>query len=187
MKHRVAELTSPAGRRARGSQQPEGPPGSNDGGARTLPAGQEPEIPMALLAEAGAAPQTAHAEAASRADVAPERLRAVLARLCDGRSSAAAWLRVARGRVAARLTATCWRRPVCFAAPPLALLLLPAMGLAYHVFFDRSGLPDIEPFNLPPSTTGSSPCPPPPRQRHSNAYVPNRRKDRLDTCCSRAF
>jgi len=37
----------------------------------------------------------------------------------------------------------------------LALLLLPAMGLAYHVFFDRSGLPDIEPFiRFQPPTIG---------------------------------
>ena len=39
-----------------------------------------------------------------------------------------------------------WRRAACFAAPPLILLFLPVVGLAYHVFFDRSGLPDIEPF-----------------------------------------
>lgn len=117
--------------------------------------GQEPEIPMTLLAEAGAAPRTAHAGPASRADVAPERLRIVVARLCDGRSSAAARLRVARGRVAARLTAAWWRRAACFAAPPLTLLLLPALGLAYHVFFDRSGLPDIEPFiRFKPPTIG---------------------------------
>jgi penicillin-binding protein 1A len=116
--------------------------------------GQEPKIPMTLLAEAGAASQTAHAEPACRADVARERLRAVVARWCDGRSSAAAWLRVARGRVATRLTATSWRRAACFAAPPLALLLLPA-SLAYHVFFDRSGLPDIEPFiRFKPPTIG---------------------------------
>jgi penicillin-binding protein 1A len=39
--------------------------------------------------------------------------------------------------------------------PSLALLLLPAMGLVYHVFFDRSGLPDIEPFiRFTPPTIG---------------------------------
>jgi penicillin-binding protein 1A len=48
--------------------------------------------------------------------------------------------------VGARLTAVNWRRAACFAAPPLILLSLPVVGLAYHVFFDRSGLPDIEPF-----------------------------------------
>ena len=48
-----------------------------------------------------------------------------------------------------------WRRAACFAAPPLVLLLLPAVGLAYHVFFDRSGLPDIEPFiRFTPPTIG---------------------------------
>jgi len=110
---------------------------------------------MTLLAEAGAAPQTADAEPASRADVARERLQAVLTRLCDVRSSAASWLRVARGRVAVRLTTAWWRRAACFTAPPLALLFLPAAGLAYHVFFDRSGLPDIEPFiRFKPPTIG---------------------------------
>ena len=117
--------------------------------------GQKPEMPMTLLAEAGAAPRTAHAEPASRADGARRRLRAVVARLRDGRSSGAAWRRVARGRVAARLTATHWRRAVYVAALPLVLLLLAAMGLAYHVFFDRSGLPDIEPFiHFKPPTIG---------------------------------
>jgi penicillin-binding protein 1A len=48
--------------------------------------------------------------------------------------------------MAARLTPVWWRRAVCFAAAPLVLLFLPAMGLAYHVFFDRSGVPDIGPF-----------------------------------------
>ena len=38
---------------------------------------------------------------------------------------------------------------------PLALLLLAAMGLAYHVFFDRSGLPDLESFiRFTPPTIG---------------------------------
>jgi hypothetical protein len=58
---------------------------------------------MTLLADTGAAPQTAHASLASRAGVVRERLRINLARLSYGRSSVAAWLRVARGRVAARL------------------------------------------------------------------------------------
>ena len=58
-------------------------------------------------------------------------------------------------RVGARLTAVSWRRVACFAAPPLILLLLPVVGLAYHVFFDRSGLPDIEPFiRFTPPTIG---------------------------------
>jgi Transglycosylase len=61
----------------------------------------------------------------------------------------------ARARVAASLTAAGWHRAVRFAALPLALLLLPAAGLAYHVFFDRSGLPDIEPFlRFEPATIG---------------------------------
>jgi hypothetical protein len=55
--------------------------------------GQEPEIPMTLFADAGAVSQMAHAEPASRA---------VVARRCPGRPSAAARLRVAWGHVAAR-------------------------------------------------------------------------------------
>jgi membrane carboxypeptidase/penicillin-binding protein len=82
-------------------------------------------------------------------------LRTNLARLSDGRSSMAARLCVVRGRVATRVAATHWRRAACFAAPPLALLLLLAIGLVYHVFFDRSGLPDIEPFiRFTPPTIG---------------------------------
>jgi penicillin-binding protein 1A len=100
---------------------------------------------MTLLAEA-AASRTAQVEPASRAGVARERLWAVTPRLGDGHSSAAGWLRVIWARVGARLTAVNWRRAACFAAPPLILLSLPVVGLAYHVFFDRSGLPDIEPF-----------------------------------------
>ena len=107
--------------------------------------GQEPDGPMTLLAEATAS-RTAHVEPASRTGVARARFRAVTPRLGDGRSSAAGWLRVTWARVGARLTAVSWRRAACFAAPPLILLLLPVVGLAYHVFFDRSGLPDIEPF-----------------------------------------
>ena len=116
--------------------------------------GQEPKIQMPLLADADAAP-TAHAEPASSADVARSRLRAVVTRLCDARCFAVAWLRVVRGRVAARVAATRWRRATCFAAAPLILLLLPAVGLAYHIFLDRRGLPDLEPFiHFTPPTIG---------------------------------
>ena len=82
-------------------------------------------------------------------------LRTNLARLSDGRSSMAAWLSVVRGRGATRVAATRWRRATGFAVPLLTLLLLPAMGLAYHVYFDRSGLPDLEPFiRFEPPTIG---------------------------------
>jgi penicillin-binding protein 1A len=76
--------------------------------------GQEPEIPMTVLADPGAA----H-------------------RRVPG---------AARVHLAARRRALWRRRVICVAAPLLALLLLPAISLAYHVFWDRSGLPDIEPF-----------------------------------------
>jgi penicillin-binding protein 1A len=41
------------------------------------------------------------------------------------------------------------RRALWFTAPLLALLLLlllPVVGLVYHIYFDRRGLPDLEPF-----------------------------------------
>jgi penicillin-binding protein 1A len=42
----------------------------------------------------------------------------------------------------------CARRVTCLAAPLLALLLLvlATAGLAHHIYFERSGLPDLEPF-----------------------------------------
>jgi membrane carboxypeptidase/penicillin-binding protein len=78
--------------------------------------------------------------------VARERLRAVTPRLGDGRSSAVGWPRLTWARVRTRLTAAWWRRAACVAVAPLALLLLPAMGLAYYIVVDRTGLPDMEPF-----------------------------------------
>lgn len=64
-----------------------------------------------------------------------------------------AWSGVARGlqlvtAVAAERLRSAWpRRVVRFLCPPLVLLLLlPAAGLAYHVYFDRSNLPDLERF-----------------------------------------
>jgi penicillin-binding protein 1A len=47
------------------------------------------------------------------------------------------------------------RRTAFLAAPPLALLLVLAAGLVHHVYFDRSGLPDLESFiRFEPSTIG---------------------------------
>jgi penicillin-binding protein 1A len=48
-----------------------------------------------------------------------------------------------------RLRSACSRRVVCLAAPPflaLLLLVLATGGLAHHIYFDRSSLPDLEPF-----------------------------------------
>ena len=51
-------------------------------------------------------------------------------------------------RAATRVTGT---RRRCFALiaialVPFALVLVPAIWLVHHVYFDRSGLPDLEPF-----------------------------------------
>src|SRR2546425_7863278 len=50
--------------------------------------------------------------------------------------------------VARRLRSACSRRAVCLAAPVtiLLLLVLATWGLAHHIYFDRSGVPDLEPF-----------------------------------------
>ncbi len=72
-------------------------------------------------------------------------MRALLARL-----------RTAR-RAAARLTATRRRRAALLAVVlvPAVLLLVPAVWLIHHVYFDRSGLPDLESFiRFEPPTTG---------------------------------
>jgi len=65
-------------------------------------------------------------------------------------------LRAAR-RLAARLRAAAWRRPVrlTVALAALASVLLPPAWLVHHVYFDRSNLPDLEPFiRFEPPTTG---------------------------------
>jgi penicillin-binding protein 1A len=51
-------------------------------------------------------------------------------------------------RVARRLRSACSRRAVCLAVPLMVLLLLvlATWGLAHHIYFDRSGVPDLEPF-----------------------------------------
>ena len=52
------------------------------------------------------------------------------------------------GRVAARLTSTHRRRIALLTASSLAFVfvVLPAAWLVHHVYFDRSGVPDLEPF-----------------------------------------
>jgi penicillin-binding protein 1A len=59
--------------------------------------------------------------------------------------------------VAGRLRSACSRRAVCLAVPLVLLLplVLVAWGLAHHIYFDRSGVPDLEPFiRFELSTTG---------------------------------
>src|SRR5438552_12925836 len=51
-------------------------------------------------------------------------------------------------RFARRLRSAYSRRAACLAVPLVGLLLLvlATWGLAHHIYFDRSGVPDIEPF-----------------------------------------
>ena len=63
--------------------------------------------------------------------------------------AATSWWKPVGAFVARRLRSACSRPAVWFAAPLLALLLLlllPAVGLVYHIYFDRRGLPDLERF-----------------------------------------
>src|SRR5688572_7938214 len=48
--------------------------------------------------------------------------------------------------VAIRLRSAWSHRAIRFLAPPLALLVILAAGPLYHVYFDRSGLPDLDSF-----------------------------------------
>ncbi len=67
-----------------------------------------------------------------------------------------AWLRRIVLLVAAPLRSAWLRRIVLFVVAPLVLLLLlPSAWFIHHVYFDRSGLPDIERFiRFEPPTTG---------------------------------
>ena len=63
--------------------------------------------------------------------------------------AALSWRQPVGTFVARRLRFACSRPAVWFTAPLLALLLLlllPVGGLVYHIYFDRRGLPDLEPF-----------------------------------------
>lgn len=93
----------------------------------------------------GLLPATVGTEPPRPPDATRERQRALFARL-----------RIAR-RLAARLKTQRRQRVVLVAVAllPLALLLSPAAWLVYHVYFDRSGVPDLESFiRFEPPTTG---------------------------------
>jgi len=51
-------------------------------------------------------------------------------------------------RVVQRVRSTCSRRGVCLVVPLMVLLplVLATWGLAHHIYFDRSGVPELEPF-----------------------------------------
>ncbi|HMH50041.1 MAG TPA: transglycosylase domain-containing protein [Candidatus Acidoferrum sp.] len=73
----------------------------------------------------------------------------VLFQVVGGMDGARRSIRRAGAFVARRLRCACSRPAVWITAPALALmllLLLPAGGLVYHIYFDRRGLPDLEPF-----------------------------------------
>ena len=90
-------------------------------------------------------PQTAGTEPKRPRDAVYGRLLGLLARMRG------------RRRLAARVKATRRRRVQILAAAilPAALLMLPAAWLIHHVYFDRSGLPDLDSFiRFEPPTTG---------------------------------
>src|SRR6185436_3704599 len=114
----------------------------------------EAEAQDRMTSEGGPPPRPAEAAGGFRRDAAFGRLRALISGLGDIRSIAGTRLRVAR-RVAARLKAARVRRALLGVASLLALLLLPPAWLVHRVYFDRSRLPDIEPFILfEPPTIG---------------------------------
>jgi penicillin-binding protein 1A len=114
----------------------------------------EAEAQDRMTTEGSPPPRTDAPVAAFRRDAAFGRLRALIDGLGNVRSAAGTRLRVAR-RVAARLKAARLRRGVLVAASCLLLLLLPPAWLVYRVYFDRSRLPEIEPFILfEPPTIG---------------------------------
>lgn len=93
----------------------------------------------------GRPPQKIGTEAVKPPDPGRRRMRAFLERS-----------RVAR-RLAARLKATRRRQVVLLgvALVPLVLLLSPVAWLVHRVYFERGGLPDLEPFiRFEPPTTG---------------------------------
>jgi len=85
-----------------------------------------------------------------------EWLRAMIARLPRGIVLATRWARTLRARGIVRLRSPRVRRSFKAAAAVLmALFLLPTVWLVHHLYFDRTSLPDIEPFiRFDPPTIG---------------------------------
>jgi penicillin-binding protein 1A len=124
---------------------------------------------MNRLTEADAPPDAAHVSPAYPGDLLPgDRIGAAASRLLHAVTSVATRLRCACAAaahrlqpagalVASRLRSAWSIRAVRLAAPPLTLLpLLAAAGLFHHVYFDRSGLPELEPFiRFEPPTIGA--------------------------------
>jgi membrane peptidoglycan carboxypeptidase len=101
--------------------------------------------PRIVIAAGSLAGSLAETEPARPPGTIRERQRALLSRL-----------RIAR-RVAARLKVMRRRRVLLLAVAllPVALLLFPAVWLVHHVYFDRTGLPDLDSFiRFEPPTTG---------------------------------
>ena len=95
----------------------------------------------------GPPPETADGGPAGAGDRFRERLRDVMAGLRRARVVMAHRLWRAGTFLARRLRAAWSRRSVRVAAATLtALVVLPPTWAVYHVYFDRSGLPDLEPF-----------------------------------------
>ncbi len=97
--------------------------------------------PFDLLADVRGSPPAADRRSPQVRDVSSERSRFAIASVVLAHP-----LRMA-GLVARRLRSAWSRRSVRLALATLAaLVVLPPAWAVYHVYFDRSGLPDIEPF-----------------------------------------
>ena len=105
------------------------------------------DSPARLLAPGGSPSETADAGPAGSGNPSRERIRCAVGRLRH--ACAVAALRLwAAGAFVVRLVRDIWALPsVRVAVPALAVLVaFPPAWAIYHVYFDRSRLPDIEPF-----------------------------------------
>ena len=98
-----------------------------------------PRVDGSLARSAGTEPVTASGAGRGR------RMRALVARLRAARRAAALLAATRRRRIAL----------VTIALVPVVLFFLPGIWLVHHVYFDRSGLPDLSAFiRFEPPTTG---------------------------------
>jgi penicillin-binding protein 1A len=106
------------------------------------------------ITEARPPPPAPGPEPIDPVDALDAQIRVVVTRLRNVRAPVVGGLQAAR-RAASRLRAVRWRRIALVTGPPLAIVALLAAGLVQRAYFDRSRLPDLEPFiRFEPPTTG---------------------------------